>query len=249
MNGHPSFGPVAPHYDVLMEHVPYEMWVSYYRLLLAQSGAAPQRLLDVCCGTGTVGELLAKEGMHVTGIDLSEPMIEIARARAAANPERLEFHVADATAFDLGKQFEGAYSFFDSLNYITSLEGLRAALGQVRRHLEPGSTFVFDLNTAYAFEQRMFDQKERDKNAPIRYRWKGDYDAGTRLIRVDMAFERHGHEFFETHWQRAHTLEEVTEGLADAGFERVEIFESYTLNPPRKTSDRVHVVARLAGPR
>ena len=44
-----SFGPIAPHYDLLMANVPYEMWAGYYRLLLAQHELAPDYLLDVCC--------------------------------------------------------------------------------------------------------------------------------------------------------------------------------------------------------
>lgn len=231
-----SFHQVAPHYDLLMSHVPYDMWVGYYQLLLAQLGVDHRLLLDVCCGTGTVASLLAAERYEVVGLDLSENMICEARRRWP----KIEFVVADAVNFDLGRKFEGAYSFFDSLNYITDYPDLVSAINCVASHLVPGGSFVFDVNTAYAFEKRMFDQSELKSNAPIRYAWKGDYDSETRLIRVDMRFERDGIKFEETHLQRAHSVEEIVAALEIAGFGSPLAYDSYSLQPPRARSDRLH---------
>lgn len=240
-----SFGPVAEHYDVLMTHVPYDMWVAYYQLLLAQIGVQPETLLDVCCGTGNVTELLAKEGYKMAGFDLSAPMIEVAKRKAAEKKLDIRYYVADASEFKLRERFDGAVSFFDSLNYITDPEKAACAIRQVARHLHPEGTFVFDVNTAYAFEQKMFDQKETRAKAPIRYDWVGDYDPSTKIIVVDMRFERDGLPFQEQHVQRAHSLDEIADWLDDAGFEEIAVFDSYTLNPPRKKSDRLHFTAKL----
>ena len=242
-----SFGPIAPHYDVLMASVPYDMWAGYYRLLLATIDQQPDRLLDVCCGTGNVAELMVKAGYEVSGFDISPGMVEAAQRKAQEHGLEIDYHVADARTVDLGRTFEGAFSFFDSLNYIPELDGFRAAVHQVAKHLEPGGSFIFDLNTAYAFEQAMFDQVELRRSAKIRYEWKGDYDPSTRIIQVDMTFWRDGEEIRETHVQRAHSDFEVKEALADAGFVLVRPFDSYTLDPPRKKSDRVHYTALLPG--
>lgn len=77
-----SFGPVTPYYDELMSQVPYRMWVGYLLLLLAQQDVHPERMLDVCCGTGTMCEMLAREGYQMSGFDLSPGMIEEARRKA-----------------------------------------------------------------------------------------------------------------------------------------------------------------------
>ena len=226
-----------------MANVPYDMWAGYYRLLLTREELDPDRLLDVCCGTGSVAEQLECAGYEVTGFDLSPDMVEVARNKAVAKGLRANFHIADATKFELGERFEGAYSFFDSLNYIADLAQFRAAVSEVSRHLEPGGSFVFDLNTEFAFEEGLFDQTDQRKRALIRYDWKGTYDPDTRMIRVEMDFERNGERFHETHVQRAHSDEEVREALCDAGFGLVRAYESYSLDPPGKTSDRVHYLA------
>lgn len=240
-----SFGPIAPHYDLLMANVPYDMWSGYYRLLLTQHELYPETLLDVCCGTGTIAELLTEDGYRVAGFDLSEAMIAEARRKARAQGLEIDYWVADATHFELGRTFDGAYSFFDSLNYITTLQGLQEAVAQVGKHLQPGGSFVFDVNTAYAFEQRMFDQEDQRKRALIKYSWTGNYDASSRMIQVRMKFERAGSEFEELHVQRAHSDEEIRDALRSAGFGSVKAYDSYTLDRPRKNSDRVHYVAIL----
>lgn len=242
-----SFGPIAPHYDLLMANVPYDMWAGYYRLLLAQLESQPHRLLDVCCGTGVMAELLTKEGFDVTGFDLAPAMIAEAQNKAMRSDLPITYRVADATTFDFGETYQGAYSFFDSLNYITTFEGVTAAIHRVAAHLEPGATFIFDVNTAYAFEQQMFDQSDLRRRALIRYQWEGQYDPETRIIEVQMSFWRGDEQFQEVHVQRAHRHEEIMQALRDAGFASVHVFDSYTLDPPRKKSDRLHYAAKFVG--
>ncbi len=240
-----SFGPIAPFYDALMKSVPYDMWAGYYLLLLAQIDSSPDTLLDVCCGTGNVAELMKVQGFEVTGIDLSPTMIEQAKAKARARKMEIDYFVADATDFDLGRQFDGAFSFFDSLNYITDPQGLRKAIRCVAKHLVPGGSFVFDVNTAFAFEQKLFDQHQLDRRAKVRYDWKGEYDPICRIIRVHMDFWKGNEHVVEEHVQRAHTDEEIRSFLAEAGFRDVQCYDSYTLNPPRSRSDRLHYAAKL----
>ena len=240
-----SFGPIAPHYDLLMAMVPYRMWAEYLKLLLVRQGNPTLKLLDVCCGTGTVAEMLTVDSYQVTGFDLSAPMIEAARQKAAKKKLKIDYFVADARDFEIDERFGAAFSFFDSLNYVADLEGFRDAVLQVAKHLEPGGSFIFDLNTAYAFEKQMFTQSDRRKNTVLHYEWKGDYNPETRIIQVEMDFWKDEESWHETHRQRAHSEDEVRAALADAGFGAVEIFESYTLRKPRRTSDRVHYATRL----
>ena len=234
-----SFGPVAPYYDELMRSVPYRMWTSYYLLLLAHQGLRPKKVLDVACGTGTMCELLTDEGMSMSGFDLSESMIEEARRKAAKKDLQIHYEVADARTFDMGESYEAALSFFDSLNNILEPEGLAQTFERVAAHLPSGGSWIFDLNTAYAFEEAMFDQRSSPR-AKLKYDWIGTYDKETRIITVDMKFRRGEEEFHEMHQQRAHPRDEVIDLLERAGFGEIRTFHAYTLNPVRPKSDRVH---------
>ena len=55
------------------------------------------KILDIGCGTGNFSIKLAKMGCQVTGIDVSEVMLEIARAKASEEVLQIEFINMDAT--------------------------------------------------------------------------------------------------------------------------------------------------------
>ncbi|RYG43865.1 class I SAM-dependent methyltransferase [bacterium] len=238
-----SFGAVAPYYDELMRTVPYQMWVGYYLLLLSQQDVHPKTVLDVCCGTGTMCEMLYSEGLDMSGLDLAPGMVEAARQKAKKKSLPIRYEVADASRFEMGQTYDAALSFFDSLNNILEPGKLLSAFQHVFKHLNPGGSFVFDLNMAFAFEERMFDQSYKKKNAKLQFDWEGHWDPETRQIRVDMDFWWRGEHFQEVHRQRAYTRDEVEDMLEEAGFVEIRAYHSYTLNPPRATSDRLHFTA------
>ncbi len=73
-------------------------------LARAVASAKATRVLDVGCGTGATTLAAARaagERASCTGIDISRPMIEVARARAAHAGVAASFIVADAQTHDL----------------------------------------------------------------------------------------------------------------------------------------------------
>jgi SAM-dependent methyltransferase len=238
-----SFGPVAPYYDDLMKQVPYRMWISYYMLLLAQQDVHPKKVLDVCCGTGTMCEMLEREGLSMSGLDLAPGMIEVAREKAHRKKFDIRYEVMDACTFEMNETYDAALSFFDSLNNILDPNGLEMAFHRVFQHLRPGGSWIFDLNTAYAFEAQLFDQQDLRQNVKLRYKWQGEWDPEQKIITVNMKFWKDGEEFDEVHKQRAHEVEDVYAMLERVGFVSIRAYHSYTLNPPRYKSDRIHFTA------
>jgi len=59
-----------------------------------------QRVLDAGCGPGVLTRRMAERGAHVTGVDLSTELIEVARERLADLGDQVEFHAADLFDFD-----------------------------------------------------------------------------------------------------------------------------------------------------
>ena len=71
------------------------------RVLANFIGRIQQReILDVGTGTGRAALLLARGGARVTGVDASEAMLDVARARAAADGVGVRFQLGDAHALD-----------------------------------------------------------------------------------------------------------------------------------------------------
>lgn len=204
-------------------------------------------MLEMCCGTGTLTELLHKEGFDIEGFDLSESMIQIARQKAKRKKMPLRYEVMNAISADMERQFDSVFSFFDSLNNIVNPADLQEAFFTAANHIPSGGSFIFDLNTAYAFRAKMFNQQDLSKKSKVRYRWRGDWDEETQLIQVRMKFWVGETEFEEVHLQRAYTIEEVVPMLEEAGFEKIRTFHSYTLEQPRAKSDRIHFACIKSG--
>jgi SAM-dependent methyltransferase len=244
-----AFGPVAPFYDTLMAGVPYRFWVDYIARVWTQHGLTPYTILDLACGTGTVSRLLARRGYQVVGVDLSPGMLQTARGRASDERLAIPFYQQDAAELTLDEPpFDAAVSLFDSLNYILEPERLAQACTQVCRHLAPGGSFLFDLNTEYALAEGMFTQSNKGEKDDLQYDWKSSYDRETRLCTVQMHFSYSGEDgvmrpFTEIHRQRAYHKDEMFALLQKSGFDEIVAYDAYTLNKPKKRSDRLFYLA------
>jgi SAM-dependent methyltransferase len=231
-----------------MSVVPYRQWVSYVQRIWERYGRRPRRVLDLACGTGNATLELARRGYEVEGVDYAAAMIRIAREKAPAIP----FYEQDVRALSLPGCFDDIVCLFDSLNYVLEWEGLAAAMQGVACHLEPGGTFIFDLNAIRALEDEMFTQAGHGHDASVAYVWQSHYFPESRLCRIDMQFLVHedggSRQFTETHWQRGYTIEEVEQAIADAGLRRLAVFDAFTFDPPTARSDRLYFIAERSEP-
>jgi ubiquinone/menaquinone biosynthesis C-methylase UbiE len=245
------FEAIAPYYDQLMEGIPYIWWFQYVEALLDRFDFPVETVLDLCCGTGNLTMLYALSGYQAMGVDVSAGMIERAREKADKDGLPVQYFVQDAAELCLPHRFDLVVSLFDSLNNLISPSDLQQCFVRVRQHLNRWGLFIFDLNTAYAFEHKMFDQSNRRADIPVRYEWRGTYDKMTRLCTIHMDFwvteggkERH---FVEVHRQRAYAEREVMQMLRLAGFNEIYNFNAYTFKPSTRRSDRVFFVALKTG--
>jgi ubiquinone/menaquinone biosynthesis C-methylase UbiE len=69
-----AYKALAASYDRLTQDVDYETVVKFYNQILEREGLQPRTAVDLACGTGSVTALLARQGLDVVGVDLSEEM-------------------------------------------------------------------------------------------------------------------------------------------------------------------------------
>jgi SAM-dependent methyltransferase len=109
---------------------------AHRRLVELANVRASDQVLDLCCGTGAIARVAFDRGAMVTGIDLSEAMIDAAGANSSSS---LRFEVADAAALpysDAG--FDAVLCGFA----LSHLPDVRVALREVWRVLRGGGRFV-----------------------------------------------------------------------------------------------------------
>jgi ubiquinone/menaquinone biosynthesis C-methylase UbiE len=105
--------------------------------LLEAAGITPgQAVLDVCCGTGLVAQAAPGRGPIVTGLDISEDMIAMAKAKGLA----CQFQVGDAEALPFGDaHFDRVICNFG----LYHLPEPDRAIAEAARVLRPGGIYAF----------------------------------------------------------------------------------------------------------
>jgi ubiquinone/menaquinone biosynthesis C-methylase UbiE len=119
-----------------------QMLKPFEAMLLAAVPSDPgKRVLDVGCGTGSTTLAMAQSAARprCTGIDISEPMLGVARARAARERVQIDFIHADAEtyalapgSFDVILSRFGVMFFNDPRNAFANLRRAAALLGKLR---------------------------------------------------------------------------------------------------------------------
>lgn len=100
-------------------------------------------LCDVACGTGALTRLLAGRDARVTGVDLSEPMLAIARRYEAEEPLGITYVQADAQS--LTPLEDGQFDLVTCSHGLTDILDLADTVAAIRRVLRPGGMFVFSI--------------------------------------------------------------------------------------------------------
>ena len=143
------FGNYARYYDLLYQDKDYEKEAQFIQRLIQNHAPQAKSILEFGCGTGHHAYLLANDGYFVHGIDQSSEMLERANSRIVESPQsvgdRLSFSQGDIREIRLNRQFDVITSLFHVVSYQTTNQDLMAIFATVKKHLNPGGIFIFDV--------------------------------------------------------------------------------------------------------
>ena len=238
---------LALSYDRLTNDVNYRATVDFYSDILKREGVSPRTAVDLACGTGSVALLLAGKGMDVIGVDMSEDMLTVAQQKACEldNPPR--FICQRLEKLHLPRGVDLAVCALDSLDYITDPADCEEAIRCIYRVLNPGGTFIFDVNTPQKL-RAMDGQVFLDEDEDVYCVWRGEFDRDTNICSYGMdLFQRHGdvwHRSFEEHREYAYSEEQLTLYLKKAGFTNIEVYADRRFEAPGEGEQRIYFKAR-----
>ena len=133
-----NFNTIAANYDRMNRLMTFGLdrrWRRHAAREVERGKRKEERVLDVACGTGDMCLLLAKQGCLVTGVDLSEEMLAIAKRKAESG----EWKVANAEQLPFeDNSFDAVTCAFGVRNFVHLEQGLNEML----RVLKPGGTMV-----------------------------------------------------------------------------------------------------------
>jgi SAM-dependent methyltransferase len=211
-----------------------------------------RRILDLCCGTGQLARYFLEAGYQVIGLDLSNPMLELARQNNLPFlvSGQARFEQADASNFELQRRVGMAVSTFDALNHLPDFTSLANCFKCVHAALVKSGFFIFDLNTIKGLKDRwtgILLEDTPDFFLLNRGLWIDELQrAYTRIIgfqrQENGLFER----FEETAYNTAFDLQSVKQALLERGFRRVRMSRLADLSLPveyPENENRVFFVA------
>jgi SAM-dependent methyltransferase len=146
---------LSGYYDLMCADIDYQGQSNGVIRLQQFFGNGGKTHLDLACGTGPHIEHFLAAGYQCTGLDLNQPMLDLARQRCP-QAQFLQQNICD---FQLEQPVDLITCFLYSLHYAGDTQGLTACLRQVLTALKPGGVFCFNA----------VDKDLIDNNAKVRH--------------------------------------------------------------------------------
>ncbi len=106
-----------------------------------RSPVAEQKLLDVGCGGGILAEAMAQRGAIVTGIDMGEAPLSVARLHQLESGVEVDYQ--QTTAEQLAAQQAGEYDIVTCLEMLEHVPDPSSVIAACARLVKPGGDIYF----------------------------------------------------------------------------------------------------------
>jgi len=195
-------------------------------------------ILELGCGTGRLAIPMALRGFDVTGIDVANSMLVVARRKAAEAGVKLELVHGDIRDFSLDRRFGLIFIPNNTIAHLLTYEDLRACLSSVKRHLDAAGRFIIaafnpslpllsrELGRRYPVTEYVDESGQRvEVSETLRY------DSATQINHLLWYFVRGDCETVRSLDLRMYFPQELEALLDHNGFTVVEKFDDYQRAP------------------
>lgn len=199
-------------------------------------------ILDLCCGFGRHSLGLARAGFSVTGIDLNEEYIAMARRKAKAEGLDIRFIRNDMRRFCLLEGFDAVINMFTAFGYFENQADDRHVLKNVYYSLRKGGKLLIDIMGREILARIYCERTWQEENGKvflqehkIRHDWSW-------IINRWIVLENGRRKEFEF-GHRLYSAAELTGLLKDCGFRSVRIYGDLTGSDYDHNAKRLIAVA------
>jgi ubiquinone/menaquinone biosynthesis C-methylase UbiE len=226
-------------YDSRMRHdIPF--W-----LACARDGGNP--VLELGAGTGRITAQLARAGFHVTGVDLSAKMLDLAEKRfARIGPLRgsARFLEGDMAALRVRGRFGTVLVPFHAFHHLLTVDRQLAALRSIRRRLAPEglaviSLFRPDVPELLSYDGKLvvaYERQRRRTGTRVVQRFRMAVDVDKQIGLIDYYWDEYrgkrriGRDHAPMRWRWFHRFE-FEHLLARAGLRTARVVGDYDGRP------------------
>ena len=235
-----AYDVLAEWFEYLNDDCGYEQWSQYLITALRENGSGRVGA-DIGCGSGYFTRQLYRAGFSVTGIDVSEAMLDKAQRLSRAEGCNIPYVLQDVTALKGFKKLDFVTAVNDCFNYVKK-EKLPSAFQKIRSALKKGGLFFFDVSSEKKLTSLppiSIDDREDVTYFSFNGR-EGDVVTMdvTLFIKEQSGYVRRD----ERHTQYIYREEELLQALSAAGFEIV--FVRGHLGSDKAQTERLEFLVR-----
>ena len=208
---------LAKYYDKIYHYVDYNEQVDFFLKLIDKfADSRNKKILDLACGTGKHANLLHKKGFEVTGIDISDDMIQEARNKY---PE-IGFEKGDMKTWAGKDKFSAIVIFFNSILYNNSKIDLLKTLKNCYSQLEENGLLIFDtVDKTIGIDYKPSRISYSERNLKIKFSPQWVYKPNSSYLNLKIKFLVNGKRIHDQCLMGAFTLNEQKLRAKEVGFE------------------------------
>ncbi len=105
-----------------------------------------QRLLEPGCGSGRLVVELAERGYEITGLDLSQAMLDYSAQRLAKEGLHAELVLGDMTSMNFKRKFDSAFCTFNTFRHLIREDDALQHLRSVANHVRKGGLYILGFH-------------------------------------------------------------------------------------------------------
>jgi cyclopropane fatty-acyl-phospholipid synthase-like methyltransferase len=181
-----------------------------------QSGMS---VLDVPCGNGRHAIELARQGVRMTGVDISAGFLEEARR----NAPKVEWMQRDMRNLPWTFRFDAAYCWGNSFGYFDH-DNCQKFLGAIAAALKPGGRFLLESGAVSESILPAFQSERELRFGDLDFASRATYDAAEGRMDITYTFTRGERQEVKPIHQWVHSAAELRRMLSRSGLEPLAAF-------------------------
>lgn len=200
------------------------------------------KILDAACGAGRHSIQLAKRGFKVTGFDLSETLLNVAKKSAVEKEEEIEFIKSDIRKFYSEEKFAMIVNLFTSFGYFEEDEENFLFYKNAYKMLDENGYLAFDyFNSNYLSKKlvpesvKTVDELKITEKRVIK----------NNRVNKEILIEKDGNQKSFTESVRLYNAKKIVEQFKQIGFRNFKIFGNFQgAEFDEKLSERLIIICQ-----
>ena len=202
-------------------------------------------VLDLCCGQGRISVPLARNGVKVTGLDFSNELLSLAKAKASKSGVEISTVEANMRDIPFENKFDAVINIFTALGYFESDIEDQKVLNAVSKSLKKDGLALFDMLNRDWVVANHIEREWRENNKEAIYLEEREWDSiegrshiNFKIIGPDGSLTKTGHHI------RLYVATEFKYMLEKAGLSMQNVYGGYDESPFNISGKRMIVIAR-----